>query len=303
MKKTKQTLAFEQLEAEMELISRSEQITFSGGTGTAEDLVNAMSSSGQSYYGASSDSNYDYSSGGYTYGSNGQPSSAYYGSNSNSSNGYSSNSYSSNSYSSNSSNGYSSNGYSSNSYSSAGYSSSGYGFNTGTNPIQLDTVTVQGQANNGLSHMLTDLWNSPVMRTIVPDIVSYNISVSGVLGVGGGKTYSLNLVTRGQVSLSVTQTESLRAGLHADASINGSVGWFLGSPQNASIDGILGLGVDGSVDLGAAGIGGWTSNNGTTGMPTWLGLGAGGGSGVGGSVGVSNTVIFTINGTPLRINF
>lgn len=302
MKKTKQTLAFEQLEAEMELISRSEQLTFSGGTGgTAQDLVNAMSSSGQSYYGASSNSNYDYSSGGYTYGSNGQPSSSYYGSNSNSnsSNGYSSNSYSSNSYSSNSSNGYSSNG-----YSSAGYSSSGYGFNTGTSPIELDTVTVHGQANSnsGFGQVFKEFWNSPVMRAIVPDLIGYNISVSGVLGGGAGKTYSINLVTRGQASLSITQTQSLRLGLHADASINGSAGWYLGEGSKVSLDSFLGLGVDGAVDGRVIGGSAWTSND-NTGTPTWLGFSGGGGPAAGGSVGVGNTVVLQLNGIPMRINF
>lgn len=172
----------------------------------------------------------------------------------------------------------------------------GEGTNTGTDSSFVTTF------KNAFMDVLRDFWNSPTMRTYFPDVVSINVSSTAVLGVGRSGTLSLNIITRGNPSLSATFTEGVKAGLHADASVNASVGWILGDVQNASLDGILGRGVEGSLDFEAVGVGGWTSNNGETGMPTWVGMSVGAGPGDGGSVGTTDTHLLYINGVPLILD-
>lgn len=76
MKKTKHMLAFEQLEAEMEVITISELMSIFGGTGSAQDIINYMEANGMTSWSSSSTgdvvgfSNSNFSSGGY-YGSGG----------------------------------------------------------------------------------------------------------------------------------------------------------------------------------------------------------------------------------------
>jgi hypothetical protein len=119
--------------------------------------------------------------------------------------------------------------------------------------------------------------------------------------MGSGQAVSLNFVTRGDASVSLTWAGSLRAGLHADASVNTSIGYFTGNIADASIYSVLGTGYDASIDLEAVGIGGWISpsSDPDTLVPTWIGVNIGAGPGAGGSVGASETYLIYVNGKPL----
>ncbi|MFC3561174.1 hypothetical protein [Pedobacter jamesrossensis] len=190
-----------------------------------------------------------------------------------------------------------------NPYSGGGGGSTGGGDGGGSGEGSTGSdSSIASTFKNAFMDIMRDWWNSPTMRTYFPDIVSINLSSSRVLGVGASGTLAINIITRGNPSLSATFTEGVKVGLHADASVNASVGWIIGDVKNASLDGILGRGVEGSLDFEAVGVGGWTSNNGSTGMPTWVGMSIGVGPGEGGSVGVTDTHLLYINGVPLKLD-
>nr|WP_068890055.1 hypothetical protein [Pedobacter panaciterrae] len=135
------------------------------------------------------------------------------------------------------------------------------------------------------------IWNSTFARYIVPDLINVNFNLTGVVGVGRGYNLSINLITRGKnAGFHGLETTSKRVGLHFDASMNMSAGWYNGNPRNASLESLLGRGLDTSADVEAFGAGLWSSlrDNGT---PSWLGYDFGMGPGVGISAGITNTTI------------
>ncbi|MBC8988484.1 hypothetical protein H9X96_22295 [Pedobacter sp. N36a] len=176
---------------------------------------------------------------------------------------------------------------------------SSYSNNTGSYTTP-GTWGTPGTISNNLTTLLDDIWNGPSMRALVPDIISINISANFVPGFGSGQTLGINLITRGDASLSLTMTSAIGAGLHADMSANASVGYFVGDGY-ASLSSYLGQGYDLALDLEAVGVGGWTSTN--NGIPKWIGGSVGVGPGIGGSVGSTETFLLYVNGQPLIWDF
>ncbi|WP_316828770.1 hypothetical protein [Pedobacter miscanthi] len=309
MKKDKPTLAFEQLMAQMEVISKEQQLEFLGGesSGNTDSEYASTGSNGavsqwlSQALGQTVTSSVD-SYGNWTinYGGNSYPLA-----------------FQLNEVTITASGHFSSSGqtyynswddiFGSGTYYSTGYGTySGGGGGSYPNP-NTGSYTIPGTGGTAgtistyLSTLLNDIWNGPAMRAIVPDIVSVNISANFVPGFGSGETLAINLITRGDASLSATITNTLRAGLHADYSINASVGYFVGDGY-ASLSSYLGQSYDASLDVVDVGIGGWASTN-DNGIPTWIGASLGTGPGAGGSVGSGETFLLYVNGTPLIWDF
>ncbi|MBB6499355.1 RHS repeat domain-containing protein [Pedobacter cryoconitis] len=160
----------------------------------------------------------------------------------------------------------------------------GWGFNivSAKNP---EGVTFQ---NNGGLDLADQVWNGPIARAMVPDVMNASVSGSMVAGIGLGGSFNLTLLTRGKdIGFHRNNTGSLRVGAEAGVSANYSAGYFLGDPHNATYDSLLGSGVDGTVSL-AVGVGAWGSLKDNL-APSWLGYTVGFGPGAGGSVGFTMT--------------
>ncbi len=144
--------------------------------------------------------------------------------------------------------------------------------------------------------ILSDAWNSPAARAVVPDKVGFSFSTSATAAVGTSNSLNIDWITRGNdASLIpyVTLTGGFQGGIKAsaDANINFNIGWF-NSPdlRNESTgitsNGLLGWSAYGGGSVGAganlnvSGSLGFRENPGS--KPTWLTIGIGTGGGIGG---------------------
>ncbi|WP_145856924.1 hypothetical protein [Pedobacter suwonensis] len=315
MIKSKARLAFEMLEKEMELLIPEETTRYLGGTSSDGSTIWGIDSQGNFYYKYEGETTWTAfnplnevtvtSNGNSTL--NNMYSDYLYWKNQTSSTGYNTGQYSSTGYNSN---GYNSNGYNSNGNYGGGGGGGGISYLGNRNSNSGSYLTPQsggtpGSISSELMQTLTDIWNGPVMRALIPDLISINVSANFVPLIGSGQTLAINFITRGDASVSLTWSGSFRAGLHADASANLSVGRFLGDAENISLNSLLGTGYDASLDLEAVGVGGWISpsSNPNTIVPTWIGASLGVGPGAGGSGGKSETYLIYINGKPMVWDF
>jgi hypothetical protein len=310
MKNNKPTLAFEQLMMQMEIISKEQQLEFMGGdmNSTGNDSMysstgsnGAISSWLSQALGQNVTSNVDnYGNWTITYGGNTYPLAFQLdevqitasGQMSSSGHNYT------NSWDDIFGSGtWYSTGYGTYTNTGGGSSSN----NTGSYTSPAPYGGTPGNISDNLRNLLNDIWNGPAMRLLVPDLISVNISGNFVPGFGSGQTLAINLITRGDASLSATFTSAIRGGLHADASVNASIGYFVGDGY-ANLSSYLGHGYDAALDLEAVGVGGWSGLS-DDGVPTWIGASVGVGPGGGGSAGNTETWLLYVNGTPLIWDF
>lgn len=158
---------------------------------------------------------------------------------------------------------------------------------------ELDVHYWQGeQMATNFRNSLSDAWNSPLARAIVPDDISLNLNMTFALGVGVGFAGSGHLLTRGRdAGFHIAGSVSYRVGWEAGASASISDGWFVGDPRKATFESILGRGYDGSGNFLIYAASAWESTSTNSPLtPTWTGYSFGVGPGLGGSAGVSNTI-------------
>ncbi|MEP6793521.1 MAG: hypothetical protein ABJB16_04290, partial [Saprospiraceae bacterium] len=73
-----------------------------------------------------------------------------------------------------------------------------YQFSATANGSQSGSVNPSSQPSvKGQSNVLQDIWNSWLMRLIIPDVYTIDVTVGAAVGVGVSETYTLNLITRG----------------------------------------------------------------------------------------------------------
>jgi len=88
--------------------------------------------------------------------------------------------------------------------------------------------------SNSSSTPIENLWNSPIMRFVVPDKISISFAAEWAFFVGADvSTLNFTLLTRGEVGVYYTPSFSARigAGSYASAGINVSTGYFTGDPS------------------------------------------------------------------------
>ena len=164
-----------------------------------------------------------------------------------------------------------------------------------TNEVPIVGKKSDKDANQGGESLLSQIWNSPLARYLVPDEIGINLTVSDVVGFGFNASIKGVFLTRGidAGTGNVLLSGSARFGF--DIGVTGTVedGWYLGNPRNATMDGLLGTGQDASLGIGPYAGGVWRSLD-SQGNPTWAGIEAGVGIkspfALGGSVGQSQTV-------------
>jgi hypothetical protein len=140
----------------------------------------------------------------------------------------------------------------------------------------LDNVTING-ANQGGESLLSQIWNSPLARYLVPDEIGINITVSDVVGFGFSGSIKGVFLTRGKDAGTgnVLLSGSARVGFDVGLSATEENGWYWGwDPRKASMDQLLGTGQDlsGGWDGIVGGI--WRSLDGQ-GNTSWVGTEAG----------------------------
>ncbi|MFY0255836.1 RHS repeat-associated core domain-containing protein [Chitinophaga sp. 30R24] len=82
-----------------------------------------------------------------------------------------------------------------------------------------------------LGSMISNAWNAPATRAVVPDIVNAGVGFSGVFGVGAGTSVELNWVLRGpeaSIKPVITTTETVAGGFSVDATLNLGGASYLG---------------------------------------------------------------------------
>ena len=147
-----------------------------------------------------------------------------------------------------------------------------------------------GSQGNGNESLWSQIWNSPIVRYYIPDDIGIHFSATLVPTVGGRYSFNIDLLTRGKnAGFHLSQSLSGRVGEEAGFTIDYVQGWYLGSAQKATYKSLTGWGADADVELGPVNAGLWSSIDGNTFKPTWIGSSVGTGFGIGGSGGVDYT--------------
>jgi hypothetical protein len=145
-----------------------------------------------------------------------------------------------------------------------------------------------------IQSVFSEIWNSGVVRAIIPDMKNVNVNLSAVGLMGTGLSHEAHLVTSGPTAgLYNSWTRSERVGLFIDASLGVSASWYAStSARDINYNDYLGNGIEGSGKL-IGGLSGSVSYD-QFHTPTWLTLGASAGLSGGGYLGHSYT--YPING-------
>lgn len=83
------------------------------------------------------------------------------------------------------------------------------------------------------------IWNSPVARSFVPDIVNVGVGFSGIFGIGAASSVELNWVVRGpEASLMpiLSTSEYIGGGFSVDATVNIGGSVYIGPVSNLKRD-------------------------------------------------------------------
>jgi hypothetical protein len=95
--------------------------------------------------------------------------------------------------------------------------------------------------NPDKSNFAEEIWNSDVMRWIVPDVLTLDVNYSTALGIGASETYTLNLITRGEdAGFHKTSTMQWTYGGLWGAGINGGSMHYDGPVSTLSVNSLLG---------------------------------------------------------------
>jgi RHS repeat-associated protein len=148
--------------------------------------------------------------------------------------------------------------------------------------------TGEGREGGGVWNSIKSIWNSEVLRRIVPDMVNVNVNFGYGALFGAGWNASLHIVTRGKdAGLYTTATISTRVGIYFDLSAGISGSNYLGSVNDIKFSDFLGSGKEITGEF-MYGLSGAVSHN-ELGRPTWFSFGGSYGPSVGGYVGASQT--------------
>nr|MBI1229719.1 hypothetical protein [Cytophagales bacterium] len=161
----------------------------------------------------------------------------------------------------------------------------------------IKSALVLAQPYNEVTASASEIWNSPIARSYVPDRISLSFSSSVTAFAGTNIDLSLNWITRGH-DAQFTPYAVLTAGgqggpqVSGDALINYSVGYYATSDmrnlqRGQARDGLLGWSTHGSVDAGLGFGGSITGSVGFQALPlvsrpTWISGGVGIGASIGG---------------------
>jgi len=149
--------------------------------------------------------------------------------------------------------------------------------------LMTSSVFFTGQSES----IWSQIWNSDVVRAIIPDDITISVGFNMVPISGFGGSYNLTLLTRGRdAGFHLNNTASNRYGLEFGFSLNLSEGDFTNDPRLATYSSLLNTGKDVSVQAGL-GYGAWYSYD--PNRINWVGGTIGIGPGFGGSKGSSNT--------------
>lgn len=178
-------------------------------------------------------------------------------------------------------------------------------FDNALEPVEVSADRICKSESNSNSS-LSDVWNSPIGRSVVPDKVGFSLSTSATVGAGTTSSLNIDWITRGNDASIIpylTLTTGMQGGpkASADGTLSLTAGYFFSSdmrkePSGSVANGLLGWGSYGS---GSVGMGGNVSLSGSVGFsgkigttPTWFSGGVGFGAGVGGgfSGGFSQTM-------------
>lgn len=101
--------------------------------------------------------------------------------------------------------------------------------------------SVAQRGNPEKSNFAEEIWNSDVMRWIVPDVLTLDVNYSTALGIGASETYTLNLITRGEdAGFHKTSTMQWTYGGLWGAGINGGSMHYDGPVSTLSVNSLLG---------------------------------------------------------------
>lgn len=154
---------------------------------------------------------------------------------------------------------------------------------------QMDSFNTSGES------IWSTIWNSPVARYIVPDVIGLNVGFTNVLGIGYGGNSQILVLTRGKdAGIHATYGFSGRVGVDVGVSATAFSGYYLGDARNATYGSLLGTGADLSGSFAGVTGGGWSSLNSNF-TPTWIGtdIGIAAGPPVGPKFGISGGVSIT----------
>src|SRR5699024_4513831 len=161
----------------------------------------------------------------------------------------------------------------------------------------IETVLLSNKEYNAFTSTTSDIWNSPIARTVVPDKLALSFSSSATAFIGFNKDLTFNWITRGH-DASVIPYPTFSVGgqaggkVMADALIGIGVGYYATTDMRSLKYGeaaktLLGWNVDASIGVG---IGPSGSAKGSVSFkdplnldftPTWIQVNLGVGAGIG----------------------
>ena len=141
------------------------------------------------------------------------------------------------------------------------------------------------------------LWNSPIMRFVVPDKISFGLAGEWAYYIGVDvSTFNFTILTRGEAGIYLTPYFSGRIGVgsYVSGGVNFSTGYFTGNPNNITasmLEGHTAGAVLSGVFIGKASVGGSYSFTDKRGIgfinsEVGIGLGVGPAAGAGGFGGI-----------------
>jgi len=118
----------------------------------------------------------------------------------------------------------------------------------------------QGEGSSDFYLFLCDIWNSPVARALVPDVVGIHAGGVAAKVMGVGATFNVDVLTRGKdAGVHLSWTPSVRAGEELGVGISYVQGWYNGAGQDATLNSLMGLGGDLNGAAGPVNFGTWSS--------------------------------------------
>lgn len=101
--------------------------------------------------------------------------------------------------------------------------------------VRKDYSKAWMEASYGVSHWVSSIYNSAVVRLILPDFVAIGVGFSGIAGVGGASSIELRWVTHGSEASwkpMISATQSVGGGFSVDAMLNIETANYIGSVNN-----------------------------------------------------------------------
>ena len=129
---------------------------------------------------------------------------------------------------------------------------------------------------------LSELWNSPIARALIPDRISISLEGNVAVALGAGQDIEANFILRGRdarIKPYITNTLSRRVGFHGDAGFQINSYWYIGPSENIYSSFINGFTYDIDISAGFYGINLMIGTN-EHGDPIWYGHGTGLGGGL-----------------------